>query len=164
MATVTIHRADRVPDCCIVCGAADVRRLRLKFSLYRGDTTIFNARSLSRLLRSAFSTLLSIEWSLPFCQRHVRKPAFRQNMQSWMVLNGYGVLALGIWSLFGTRLTWPFIASLFAAPLLIAFAQHGDLRPRRVTRHALELGAVHETFAAELDACNQIETPVADES
>lgn len=54
-----------------------------------------------------------------------------------------------------TRLTWPFIASVFVGGVSIALAQPLSLRTTRVTPNTLECN-VDDGFAAEFDKLNQV--------
>lgn len=150
MATATLHRFDKLPSCCIRCGEPATRTLRLKFApknpvtlatvVIRSkdpdaadrtfDITMEQQTGLASLPLAPKSIgalrriIPSIEWALPFCDAHARGPSLRQRFQLPLLLLACGVLAAGVWSLIATNLTWPFVASFIAGPLLVPLAHH----------------------------------------
>lgn len=148
-----IRRSDNLPSCCIVCGESPTRLLRLKFS--KRDRLELTDLLLPKLFRRMLRTFPSIVWSLPLCNRHAWSFGLRQRFQFLLVLSGYAALGVGIWSVIGTNLTWPFIVSAIASVLFIVGAQHTAIVPRRVNRHVLECDRVDEHFVEELIEFNQ---------
>lgn len=159
MVSVSIIRSDTLPNCCIVCGSAAARKLRLKFAP-KEKISLVSILLIPRTVRRLRRIIPTIAWSLPFCETHARSAAIRQRFQLPLILLSLGVVAAGGWSLMATPLTWPFIASIFVGGFFIALAHPLSVRTTRVTPNTLEC-IVNERFAAAYHKLNQVRPPDA---
>lgn len=153
MVSVSIIRSDTLPNCCIVCGSAAARKLRLKFAP-KEEISLVSILLIPRVIRRLRRIIPTIAWSLPFCETHARSAAICQRLQLPLILLSLGVLVAGGWSLMATHLTWPFIASVFVGGVSIVLAQPLSVRTTRVTPNTLEC-IVDEGFATAYDKLNQ---------
>lgn len=163
MANVAINRKDQLPELCVRCGQPRHKTLRIRFAK-RSERDLANVMFVPKMFRLLRGIVPTISWSLPFCVHHSSSTKMKNSSQYLFILAALITLFLGCWVFATGHQSWPLIAALLIAPLLLFAAHHTALRPAYVTKYRLELDAVNDDFAEKFAELNRLPNEVAQDS